>query len=281
MAAGFWDKVGKMDRRWIYLMAGIAVIIPFIVPVHFPIEITPEVQELYDAVAALPDSSVVMLTYDYYPSTIAETEPMSRAALRQLFAKDCRVVTISNIPLGGPTIAERVTREIAAEYGKKYGVDYVNLGFKYNYVAVMMGMGTSIESIFPTDNLGTPLSKLPLMDSVKNYSDISFIFIVADNATADYWISIVNAQYGVPMCCGASAVSAPRYYSFLGSGQLVGLLGGMKGAAEYEILVGHKAMAYRGMDAQSLIHLLIIGLVILGNVSFFMVLRSKRRRAEA
>jgi hypothetical protein len=276
MSAEFWDKISNMDRRWIYLMAAIAVILPFIIPAHFPIEITPEVQDLYNAVKALPDSSVVMLTFDYYPSTIAETEPMSRAALRQLFAKNCRVVTVSNIPLGGPTIAERVTREVAAEYGKVYGVDYVNLGFKYGYVAVMKGMGTSIEAIFPTDNLGTPLPELPLMDSVRNYSDIDFIFIVADNATADYWISIVNAQYGVPMCCGASAVMAPRLYSFLGAGQLVGILGGMKGAAEYEILIGHKDRAYRGMDVQSLIHLLIIGLVILGNLSYFLGRGGKR-----
>lgn len=258
-------------------MAAIAVIIPFIIPADFPVELTPEVQQVYDAVESLPDSSVVMLTYDYYPSTIAETEPMSRAALRHLFSKDCKIVTISNIPLGGPTIAERVTREVAAEYGKKYGIDYVNLGYKYGYVAVMKGIGTSIETIFPTDNLGTPLSQLPLMDSVKNYDDIDFIFIVADNATADYWVSIVNAQYGVPMCCGASAVMAPRFYSFIGSGQLQGLLGGMKGAAEYEQLIGHKDRAFRGMAVQSLIHLLIIALVILGNLSFFMS-RKKRRR---
>ena len=272
-----WDKIANLDRRWVYLLSGLAVIIPFIIPMRFPVEVTPEAQQLYDAVEALPDSSVVLLTYDYYPSTIAETEPMSRAALHHLFQKQCKVLTLSNIPLGGPSIAERVTRDVADDYGLTYGVDYVNLGFKYGYVAVMKGLGNSVESIFPTDNLGTPLSELPMMDSIINYDDIEFIFIVADNSTADYWISIVNAQYGVPMCCGATAVMAPKFYSFIGSGQLQGLLGGMKGAAEYEILVGHKAMAFRGMDIQSLIHLLIIGLVILGNVAYFFGGRARRK----
>jgi hypothetical protein len=92
---------------------------------------------------------------------------------------------------------------------------------------------------------------------------------VADNATADYWVSIVNAQFGVPMVCGTTAVSAPKYYAFVASGQFKGLLGGMKGAAEYEILVGKKADAVTGMSAQSLVHLLIIFLVLLGNISFF------------
>ncbi len=251
-------------------MVAIAVIIPFIFPAEFPISISPEARSFYETVDALPDSCNVMLVFDYYPSTVAECEPMAIAGLHHLFQKNCKVVTLSNIPLGGPSMAETVTRMMAEKYDKVYGVDYVNLGYKYGYVAVLTGMGQSIEDIFPTDNSGTPLSELPLMDSVKNYSDVSFIFEVADNATADYWVSIVNAQYGVPMGCGATAVMAPKFYAFIASGQFVGLLGGMKGAAEYEMMVGEKGKATVGMGAQSLVHLLIIGLVILGNIGYFM-----------
>ncbi len=273
----FWKTIEDIDRRWVYLMVGLAVIIPFIFPTEFPISITPETQMLYDAVEAVPDSSTVMVVFDYYPSTIAECQPMSVAALHHFFRKDCKVITLSNIPLGGPSMAETVTRRIAPLYDKEYGVDFVNLGYKYGYVAVLSGMGTSIESIFPTDNSGTPISKLPLMDSVRNYDQIAFIFEVADNATADYWVSIVNAQYGVPMCCGTTAVGAPKYYSFVQAGQFVGLLGGMKGAAEYEILLSKPANAVLGMGAQSLVHLLIIAMVILGNVGFFASRRNKRK----
>ena len=270
-----WKKLDSMDRRWIYLLVGLAVVIPFIFPATLPIEITPEAQSLYDAIEALPDSCNVMLVYDYYPSTIAECEPIAIAALHHFFQKDIKIITLSNIPYGGPSMAESVTRQMAAEYGKEYGTDFVNLGYKYGYVAVLSGMGQSIEAIFPTDNSGTPLSELPLMDSVKNYADISFIFEVADNSTADYWVSIVNAQYGVPIGCGGTAVMAPKFYAFVASGQFVGLLGGMRGAAEYEKLIEQKSDATTGMNAQSLVHLLIIALVILGNISFFAGRRSK------
>ena len=271
----FWQKLEKMDRRWVYLMVAIAVIFPFIFPAEFPISTTPEVQMLFDAVETVQDGSTVMVVFDYYPSTIAECEPMTIAALHHFFRKNCKVITLSNIPLGGPSMAESVTREVAAMYGKEYGVDFVNLGYKYGYVAVLSGMGQSIEAIFPTDNSGTPVSELPLMRQTKNYDDIAFIFEVADNATADYWVSIVNAQYGVPMVCGTTAVSAPKYYAFVSSGQFKGLLGGMKGAAEYEQLIGKKAKAVVGMGAQSLVHLLIIVLVILGNISFFLGRKQK------
>ncbi|MCX6835760.1 MAG: hypothetical protein NTW07_11645 [candidate division Zixibacteria bacterium] len=272
-----WLRIEKLDRRLIYLAVGVTVVLPFLFPSPLPISITPEAQSLFDAVEALPDSSNVMLVYDYYPAAIAECEPIAIAALHHLFRKHCRVITLSNIPYGGPSMAERVTRMMANKYGKVYGVDYVNLGYKYGYVAVLSGMGQSIESIFPTDNSGTSLAQLPLMDSVKNYSNVAFVFEIADNATADYWVSIVNAQYGVPMGCGGTAVMAPKFYAYVASGQFVGLLGGMRGAAEYEILIGKEADAVRGMQAQSLVHMLIIALVVLGNIGFFFSRRRLKR----
>ncbi len=272
-----WERMEKIDRRWIYLMVALAVIIPFLLPVRFPISVTPETKDVYDYIEAMPDSSVVMLVFDYYPSTMAETQPMTIAAMYQFFRKNMKVITLSNIPLGGPSMAELITRQVAEEFHKVYGVDYVNLGYKANYVAVLKGMGTSIESIFPTDNSGTPLRDLPLMRSVKNYADVKFIFEVADNATADYWVSIVNAGYGTPMAIGATAVMAPKLYAYIGAKQIVGLLGGMKGAAEYEILINRRDAAYRGMDVQSLVHFLIVALVILGNVGYFAGRRYRRR----
>ncbi len=272
-----YERLQQIDRRWVYALVWLAVLLPFILPVKFPVSVSPEARATYEAVEALPDSSVVMLVFDYYPSTMAETEPMAVAAARHFFRKNCKIITLSNIPLGGPSMAEKVTRMVADEYNKQYGVDFVNLGYKYGYVSVLKGMGLSIESIFPTDNNGAPLSLLPLMDSVKDYSDVAFIFEIADNATADYWISIVNAGYGVPMAVGMTAVMAPKFYSFLGAGQIVGLLGGMKGAAEYEILIGQEDAAFRGMDVQSMVHFLIIFLVIVGNLGFFLSGRHKRK----
>ena len=268
-----------MDRRWIYLLCAFSVILPFILPVKLPIYVTPETQQLFDAVENLPDSAIVMLTFDYYPSTIAETEPMSRVALHHLFSKNIRIVTVTTVPLGGPSMAEQVTREMAEQYGKVYGVDFVNLGYKANYVAVLKGMGSSIEAIYPTDNLSTPLSELPLMNEVKNYDDIDFIYVVADNGIVDYWISIVNALYGTPVGCGVTAVMAPKFYAFVNAGQMTGLLGGMKGAAEYEKLLNQPARATTGMDAQSLMHLLIIALVLLGNIGYFVGRRQKGKKA--
>ena len=264
------------DRRYIYLAVAFYVIFPVLITLKLPVEISPEARQLFEAVESLPDSSTVLLTFDYYPSTLAETEPMSRVALKHLFRKDCRIVTMTTVPLGGPSIAERVTREIAAQYDKVYGIDFVNLGFKYNYVAVLKGMGSSIESIYPADNSGTSLSELPMMADIKNYNDIDFIYLVADNGVVDNWISIVNAQYGIEVGSGVTAVMAPKFYAYVAAGQMTGLLGGMKGAAEYEALAKFPEAATKGMTAQSLVHIFIIFSVIAGNVIFLM---DKRKRS--
>jgi hypothetical protein len=118
------------------------------------------------------------------------------------------------------------------------------------------------------------------MDSVVNYHDIDFIYLVADNSILDYWISIVNAQYGTPVGAGVTAVMAPKVFAYVGSGQMTGLLGGMRGAAEYEILIDEKDKGFQGMDVQSLVHLLIIGMVILGNAGYFLGRRRKEPSSQ-
>lgn len=268
------------DRRYIYLAVGFYVVFPVLITFNLPADISPESQQLYDAVASLPDSATVMLTFDYYASTLAESEPMSRTVLHHLFKKDCRVVTMTTVPLGGPSIAERVTRDLAARYGKEYGIDYVNLGYKANYVAVLKGMGNSIESIYPADNSGTPLTDIPMMADIHNYDDIDFIVVIADNGVVEYWMSIVNAQYGIGIGSGVTAVMAPKIYAYVGSGQMTGLLGGMKGAADYEKLVGEPDLATKGMSAQSLVHLFIIVSVIVGNIIYFRERRYRGRKGE-
>lgn len=262
-------RLANLDRRWIFLLIGISVVLPMFLPITIPEKITSQTQDLYDAMEAIPEGSTIMIPFEIWPSTLPETEPLARAAVRHAFMRNFKVVSLSNIGAGGPSITERVLREEGAAFGKTYGVDYVNLGYKANYLAVLTGMGTSIRSIYPTDHSGTPLDSLPIMRGVDSYRDIAFVFMIVDNATADYWVSIVGARFGTRMGAGVTAVMAPKLFAYVDAKQMVGLLGGMKGGAEYESLIGRPDWATRGMGAQSLIHLIIIGFIVLGNVGYF------------
>jgi hypothetical protein len=218
---------------------------------------------------SVPEGSVIMIPFEIWPSTLPETEPIARAAVRHAFRRHFKIVSLSNVGAGGPSIADRVLREEGEAFGKTYGIDYVNLGYKANYLAVLSGMGTSIRSIYPTDYSSTPIDSLPIMKDVDSYADIAFVFAISDNATLDYWVSISGAQFGVKIGAGVTAVMAPKMFAYIDAGQMVGLLGGMKGGAEYEKLLDLPDEATRGMGAQSLIHLIIIGFIVLGNVGYF------------
>lgn len=267
--AGISTRLASLDRRWIFLLIAISVILPMFFPIAIPEKVTDQTRGVYDAMEALPEGAVIMIPFEIWPSTLPETRPLAQAAVRHAFMRNLKVVSLSNIGAGGPSIAEGVLREEGAAFGKVYGVDYVNLGYKANYLAVLTGMGTSIRSIYPTDFSGTPLDSLPIMRGVDSYKDVQFVFAISDNATIDYWVSIVGARFGAPMGAGVTAVMAPKLFAYIDAKQMVGLLGGMKGGAEYESLIGRPDWATRGMGAQSLIHLIIIGFIVLGNIGYF------------
>lgn len=263
----------KVDRRWIFGLMGLLVLLPLIVPIGLKLSVSRPVQMFVDAVNSIPNSSTVLMSCDYDPASRPELVPMTQTALRQLWDKNCKIVVTVLWP-GGSGIVDQTLRGVAAEppyRNKKYGVDWVNLGYKSGNESVMVLMGQGIASAFPTDYTGHPTSDytvLPIMRNVRDYS--SFPMLV--NISAGYpgtkeWVQQVNSRFHLPMVSGCTAVSTPEYYPYLQSGQLRGLLGGMAGAAEYE-LARHETRgpASRGMDAQSLAHVFVAACIVLGNL---------------
>ena len=261
------EVLEKLDRRWLFLIMGLLVLEPLMFPLALPLTVTRPVQGFVDAIDKVPDGSTVLMSCDYDPSGIPEMVPMTRTAFRHLLGKNCKVVITVLWP-GGPGLVDSVLSEVAREFpDKKYGVDWVNLGYKSGNEAVMVVMGQGIANAFPRDYRGLDSRSLPVMREVRDYA--SFPLLV--NISSGYpgtkeWVQQVQARFHLPMVAGVTAVSAPEYYPYLQSGQIRGLLGGMAGAAEYEKARGEKGSATRGMDAQSLGHLFVAFCILLGNL---------------
>jgi hypothetical protein len=276
MASSFWLKVINIDRRWIYLAIGIVTFIPILLYIGMPTKITSEVKAVYDKVESLPPGSIVMVPMEFDPATAAELEPMGRAVLRHCFARNLKVMTTAFM-IDGVVLIEQDLKAVAAEYGKKYGEDYVYLGYKPYMQIVLLNMGENFRKPFPRDYYGNRLDDLPMMMGVNNYSNISCIVGINATSGADYWINYASGRYGAELALGVTAVMATDYYTFLQSKQIFGLMGGLKGAAEYEKLIGRsKDAANRSMDAVSVAHVFIILFIIIGNIAFFAVGEKKR-----
>ena len=270
------DRLKNIDRRIIFIFVAAAVIIPLMYPLGLPLKSSPPSRSLYKAIEELQPGSVVLMAFDYDPATDVELGPMSLALLKHCFRKGHKVVSLA-LWAPGAGLAKATLAEAASGLGKKYGVDYVNLGFKAGSIVVIASLGKSIHESFPTDVDGTPLENLPLMRNINTYADIDFVLgMSAGDPGLPFWIMIAQGRYGKKVGGGCTAVSAPMLYPYYPN-QLVGLLGGMKGAAEYELLIETKGAATKGMDAQSIAHALIVLFVIIGNVFYFMGKRREKR----
>jgi hypothetical protein len=259
--------LGNLDRRWIFLLMGIAVSIPFIRPIGFSIVPSREVISFHAAIDALDEGAIVYFAADLDPGSQAELLPMMQAFAHQVGRKKLRVVAASLWP-AAPPLAEAVLNDILVdEYGYTYGTDFVNLGFKEGREAVMVTVAESVPAAFPSDYYGAPVETLSLMSEVGSFADIALLV----NISAGYpgtkeWIQQVQGRYSIDLVSGCTAVSAPEYYPYIQADQLQGLLGGLAGAAEYEALMEMPGTATLGMDSQSLGHIAVIAFILAGNV---------------
>lgn len=275
MAQSFWLKLLNLDRRWIYLVIGVVTFLPILVMVDMPVKITPEVRTVFDKIQSLPEGTIIMIPMEYSPDTMAELEPMARAVLRHCFSRGLKVLSTA-LQIQGVLLIEQDLRTVANEYGKVYGKDYVFLGYKPYPDNVILNMGENFRTSFPRDYYNNKLDDLPMMAGVINYSNVACIVNINATSGVDSWINYANGRYGAQLALGVTAVIATDYYAFLQSGQIFGLIGGLKGAAEYERLIGKKGVANKAMTSVSVAHVFIILFIIIGNLAFFAVGKGSR-----
>ena len=275
------DRLINIDRRFIFIFVFLGVAIPLLTDIPLPIKPSPTVRSVYDEIERVAEEDAgrpVLLCFSFGASTEPEMVPMVRAILRHLFRRDLKVVGMCLWP-EAVGLARPVMDELGAEFGRRYGEDYAFLGYKIGQQAVVLSMGQSVAGTFPFDVEGTPAADLPVLAGVENLKDFSFVFdFAAGDSMEFWWIPFGQEKHRFPFAGGCTAVMAPDLYPFLQSGQLVGLLGGLTGAAEYEELVEAPGQATEGMQPQSVTHVIIILFIILGNAAYFI---SRRRGGRA
>lgn len=273
----FPEKMLRIDRRIIFFVIGLCTLVPLLYPVGLPIKGTPEVRAVYDYIESLPDGSVFLLSMDFDPASKPELEPQAIALLRHAFSRNLRVIAMT-LWLPGTGLAEQTVNRVAQELGKVNGEDYVFLGYSPGVGALIIGMGQDLYKAFPSDYYGNPTKKLAVLKDVPNLRHVDYVVsLAAGTPGVETWYLFGKDKYQFELGGGCTGVIAPGLYPLLRSGQINGLIGGMRGAAEYELLIGQSGSAVAGMDAQSATHFAIIVLVILCNTFYFMTRRAAAR----
>ncbi|MBM4035167.1 MAG: hypothetical protein FJ291_25780 [Planctomycetes bacterium] len=256
-----------VTRRIIYLLVAVAVAVPSFCDLGCEFKPSPWVEKIFKKVESLKPGSPILLSFDFDPAAMEELYPMGLALLRHCFQNDLHPILMTHWP-GGVGISKQIIEKAAKERDKLPGRDYVFLAFKPGYSNLVLNMGESLQGAFSRDFYNQPTAGMPALEGVRSLKDISLVVGLAAGATTEMWIAYGRDRFGFDLGAGCTAVITPDLYPFLNSGQLIGVLGGLRGAADYEKLVKRADRATKGMQAQSLTHVLIILLILGANAHY-------------
>jgi hypothetical protein len=199
------------------------------------------VAEMYEAIDGLGDDARVLVAFDYDPSAVGEMDALARTVVGHLMDRQAGIVALSTLP-AGPATAQSLLNDLAAgrpAYADRYGERYANLGYIPGQAAGIRLVSQSLVLAMPRDFQSMPLGELPVLDGVSNVSDFDLVLeLAANQETLRWWIEQAGTPYGVPVVAGVSASIEPlaRAYYQTDPRQLVGMMGGVPGAASYESL---------------------------------------------
>jgi hypothetical protein len=286
---GFEVTLRTLDRRWIFLLMLWAVLLPIyyigITGRTFPEVPSSLARSTFDEIERLREGDPVLLSFDYDPASEGEIAPMTTAFTKHVAAKKLKMYFMALWPVGPQLIDNAIDKVIKSDYPNLvYGVDYVNLGYKSGNEGVIKVIVTNLRELYTTDARGTALQDIPMMAGIDSIQQMKLIVTPsAGYPGAKEWVQYAITPFPtLRLVAGCTGVQAPLLYPYIPN-QLAGLLGAIKGAAEYEKLVVDKyggpnpdpkyLEGLRRMGPQLVGHLLIIVLIVVANVLYF---RDKR-----
>ena len=266
------EKMGKIDNRVLYVLLILVILIPLVSPLGLPVSVSHWTTNSYNLINKLKAGDTVIIDINYYVDGGPDVEPALVAILEHILPKGVKLI-FAGIKDHAPMIVDKLMAPWEAR-GKKNGVDWVNLGYLAGGETALSAYARDIKRAFPRDFYGKSTDTLEVLKNIRGVSDTAMFMFFTDGGV-DIHIRQI-AEYKVPILAGIITVNAPRAEPFVQSGQLAGIVTGLRGAAEYETIMKKPGKALAGMDAQSMGHLLLVIFVVMANLSHI-ASRSKHR----
>ncbi len=281
------------DRRLIYLFVLLALSLPIVFGYSLKPARMASSESFYNSIEKLESKTgnIVLISVDWGPQGKAENEAQTAVAIEHLMRKRIPFALVSIYQFAVPflkSVPEEVVRKLEKELPGEhwsYGQDWVNFGLLPQGTLMIQGMARAedLHSYLKADANGTPISNIPCMSKVKTIKDISMLIqFTSLVGTFSSWVQFFQAQgYRPPMLHGCTSITIPEAYTYLASGQILGLHEGLAGAAWYDALLSQHfperrvGIAIRNNTALAVAQILIICLIIAGNI------RSFKSRREA
>ena len=284
--------LGTLDRRIIFLIIGLSVLIPLIKPnwLSLPIKIDQNTEIVFDTVSNLKEGDKVLLSFAYGASTKPEIHPMAVALLKHLFSKGVYVYIVSLWPEGPIMANQALSDALNSRLFADSVPEYVQFDYKVGGFVVIKGIADNFREIYKQDINGNSIDEINIMNGINSVEDFDLVFDFSAGVPGNAeWVQYACDPKGVPLSSGCTSIMVTDAIPYIESGQLKGILAGMPGAAEYEKLVYdymileqnsnnkyivsdvmvERGKAHSRMSAQSVAHLLMVLFIIIGNLAYY------------
>ena len=273
----FLKSIFNIDQRWIFALTLIVLAIPLLFTLGLPLTINANARGFYTMVENLPQGSKVVYIWGADSMTWMEQGLPATVVLKHLMMKPgIKILAFSEMDQG-PLYWNMVINQIGT-YGKKYGQDFVYLGYLPGGETMLATAAADIwKACGGKDYYGNDLSTLPMMANIHSANDIDVVIHLSMGDTMLYSMRQWQMPYKKPFYVIPLLAVQATLVPYRNTGQIAGWVAGAREAAEYELLLKSPGLAAAQMDSQSIGHFLVIGLIILGNVGYLMT-RNKEGR---
>lgn len=264
-------RLANVDRRVFYWILFIALMVPFLRPIGFPISISPNTQDLYDGITGdeVDEGEVWILNFGYGVSAWSECHPAVTVCAKALLRENAKIIMVG-IHTDVELTYYHLLDTVPDFANKVYGEDYVFLGYMTGGESVVAQLASDLASVFPQDHFGTPYGDIPMLDDVVDHANIDGVLSSDTGDYGGHFMTQMQTAYGTKLAEIGIAMNGSTDLPRWQAGNFFGVSVGSRGGAELEKLIGELGEATTAMDSISVSHLLLILAIILGNIGTFM-----------
>lgn len=303
----FAQKLQSIPTRMIYIILMVCAAVPLFFNPKLPnVPIDPSI-DFFGHLMTLNEGDRVLISADWTNSTRGESGGQTEAIMRLLMRKKIKFAVFSIGDPQAPQVERDLIARVAEEEEKNVGYryqpfrDYTVIGYFPNGEGEATAINNNVIKAFagrkdlPPGGVLTDVRRSPVFKGIKSLSDFKYFINITGSSTNTVYLERIQKA---PIMFMVTGVMVPENQNYYDSGQIKGMIGGVKGALDLETLMeegiapgdsanfpegipGFKGMQNlgKGTAYYPTLHVclfLLILAVIVGNVGMFLARKEAR-----
>lgn len=303
----FAQRLQSIPTRTIYIILMLCAALPLFKPIPLPnVPVDPSI-DFFGNLMSLKEGDRVLISADWTNSTRGESGGETEAIMRILMRKKIKFAVFSVGDPQSPQVERDLIARVAQQEEKNVGYlyqpfkDYTVIGYFPNGEGQATAVNNNVLKAFagrkdlPPGGVPTDVRRSPVFRGIRGLEDFKYFINITGSQTSTVYLERIQKT---PLMFMVTGVMVPETQNYYDSGQIKGMIGGVKGALDLETLMengiepgassnfpagieGFKGMENRGKGTAyyPTLHVclfLLILAVIVGNVGMFLARKEKR-----